>query len=143
MGTIADGLIEKGLSRPKPGEIWLVTDGVILLDEEDRTNKHQRPCLVLTNPDVTRGHNAVQVVPLSRSGKRTKSSLPCSDLEDCSEDWEPSSRSKAILPFYQPIRVDAFEKWVAKVKDRTYRTIKDSLCLNVIGHVCKQWDLEP
>lgn len=139
---IAEAL--KKVLPPQPMEIWIIKDSEIRMNDENKKDKHGRPCLIVQS-NVVRGSNMISVIPLSRQNIKEKDTLifPVErGYEWKKDDFDPDNNSCAIIPLYQPIDLSHFHERVGKLDAICYNAILNSLCYDYIG-LDWQYDLVP
>jgi len=134
----------KKVLPPQPMEVWMLKDSEIRMDDENKEDKHYRPCLVIQS-SVVRSQKMISVIPFSRQKIKEKDTLifPVERGYECKNDeFDPDRNSCAIIPLYQPICLSHFREKVGKLDAICYNAILFTLCYDYIG-LERHFDLAP
>lgn len=132
MGTIREQLIRK--IHPLPREVWKVLDKYVVMHEQDRDDKKERPVLVVSSKNlITSKSIVVNIVPLSTANAPNELIFPIGSYEHCEADFKPDKKSCAILQLYQPLHIDHFVKKCGTIDANSYDAIVSTICFKIIG----------
>lgn len=134
MKSLKEQLLEQ--TPPQPMEVWHVEDKKVTLHSEKREDKINRPVLVLSSSKLTQPKaSIINVIPLTTSKEFDSLIFPLERAyKECFGDFKPQNTTAALIQFYQPIEIIYFKKRCGIIDDVTYNTIKELLCLGVIGY---------
>jgi mRNA-degrading endonuclease toxin of MazEF toxin-antitoxin module len=121
---------------PQPREVWFVRDSEVKLHSENRTDKGNRPVLVVTSVDLAGSDiPMINVVPLTTSSEWDELTYPVSRAYYKTFDgFNPETNSSAIIPLYQPILKKHFADRCGILEADAYEAIRHTLCLKVVGY---------
>jgi hypothetical protein len=124
MGNWKEAL--KKLYKPKEGEVYLVPDEVVIMDGKPRKMKGKRPMLVISLEK--NDSNAINVIPLSSSGKIDRIRFPIKEcLRDLKEDCNQHRKSFALLTFQQPITKNVIIGFCGLIEGNCFAAVKRSI----------------
>ena len=135
--------IYQKLRSPQPGDVYKVVDTAIVMNDQNKEDKKERPVLVVSSNKLTfPGCEIINVVPLTSKGRPELLRFPIAEAYDVIEDdFNVATKSFALLQLYQPIHSKYFRNKCGRINANSYLAIQFNLAVNVIGY--QNFDLTP
>lgn len=133
----------KQLKNPLPGELWILDDKSILMDDPDRKDKRNRMCLVVYNSKIPK-RTYRYIVPCSTSVNEAKWHVSLLGKCQINEDEKKyyNKKSHICLHLFQPIRIEYFRWPIGSVDNDFLLSVKQLISDHLLG-IFPSFDIIP